>query len=119
MSSQQCLPCALDSPNVSVLAGLKDVFFSKTSLPTVGPTQPVLIWYQGLFPKGQSGPGLRLTALLHLVSKLRMHFAMSSPPYAVTFTFDTFTLHVDTLGGSLANTATFYSFRTVAVASSG
>lgn len=77
----------------------------------MGPTEPVLIWYQGLFSKGQSGPGVRLTALLYLVSKLRMHFAIPSPPYALTLTFDTFTLHVDTLGGSLANTATFYCFR--------
>ena len=39
--------------------------------------------------------------------KLRMHFAIPSPPYALTFTFDTFTLHVKILGGFLAKTSTF------------
>ena len=77
----------------------------------MGPTQPMSIWCQGLFPKGQSGPSVRLTALLHLVSKLRMHFAIPSPPYALTLTCDTFTLHLYTLDDSLANTATFYCFR--------
>ena len=97
---------SFDSRSVSILAALQDVLFSKTCLPTVGRTQPVFIRYQGLFLKGQSGPDVRLTALFRLVSKLIMHFSIPSPPYALTFIFDTFTLHVETLGGSLANTST-------------
>jgi hypothetical protein len=113
------------------LAGLKDVLFSKTSLPTVVPTQPVCIWYQGLFPKEQSSPGVRLTALLHLLLKLRMHFAIPSrtPPLPCTWRYRValslylhvppFTSHVKIPGGSLASTFTSYCFRTVTVPSYG
>jgi len=44
----------------------------------LGLTQPPIQWVQGVFPWGQSGRGVKLTTLIHLVQKSRMRGAYTS-----------------------------------------
>jgi hypothetical protein len=50
---------------------IKNFLFPMSSRPTLGSIQPPTQWVPGLFPRGQSGRGVKLTTHLQLVPKSR------------------------------------------------
>lgn len=54
------------------------VFFPPEARPSLGPTQPLILWMHGAVSLAVMQPGCVLTTDLHLVLRLRMHGAI--PP---------------------------------------
>jgi hypothetical protein len=69
------------------IPGRSKIFFlSSTAFsPVLSPNQFISNGCRGLFPRGQSGQGVKLATNLHLVQRLRMHCAIPPPTRRYVF----------------------------------
>jgi hypothetical protein len=72
--------CGLDDRGVGVRVPVGSRVFSMSSRPALGSTQPPVQWVPGLFPRGLSGRGVKLTTHLQLVPRSRKCGFINSLP---------------------------------------
>jgi hypothetical protein len=60
--------------------GLGIFLFTTMSRMALGPTQPPIQWYKGLFPWGKSDWGVKLTTHLHIVLRSKNEWSYTSTP---------------------------------------